>query len=522
MKTALKTKVGNAEDQSFHDLVQRMQDRFPTSPLFTTDAEGLWEAYLKSFPARQRQYHNCSACRHFIRRYGGLVSISALGQTVPALWNPEDADTDHLPAFEAMTKIVKRAKVTGVFLSSDSLLTDCSGSDSWAHFGICQAKPFKRSAVQNAGQAMAEKLEDFKNVQRALEEFPAPLVTKALTLLNTDSLYRSEKVIGPAQFLADLHAGIAEAPKSRRANVVWRGIATAPAGFCHPRSSMIGTLLEDLASGAPFEDVASRFKAKMHPLQYQRPTAAPSAGNIAQAEKVIEQLNAAGSLARRFAKVEEIEAIWRPARESTPAGGVFGHLKTKADSPTLSVPAQTMTWAKFSSTILPTAKTIEMLVPGAGNFTTLITAENADAPPILQWDTEETRNPFSWYVYNGGSTANMWGLNSGTWVKVTAVTLKPPAWFGGNYPHQGEGAIFVLDGAKDSRSAGSGAGLFPEILKSEFHGIRATIEAYSRRAVITGESTASGVLLQSGPCDVRVRVTDGSGVRLEIRLDRWD
>lgn len=34
----------------------------------------------------------------------------------------------------------------------------------------------------------------------------------------------------------------------------------------------------------------------MNPLQYQRPQAAPSAGNVAQAERIVEKLGIANSL----------------------------------------------------------------------------------------------------------------------------------------------------------------------------------------------------------------------------------
>jgi hypothetical protein len=111
------------------------------------------------------------------------------------------------------------------------------------------------------------------------------------------------------------------------------------------------------------------------------------------------------------------------------------------------------------------------------------------------------------------------------WSPVTAITLRPPSWFGGTFTHQGEGAVIVIDGAKDSRAKTAGAGLFPEIMRAEFHGIRATIEAYSRGARIAGEDDASacGLMLQKGSNDVvHVRVTDGNGVRLEYRIDRWD
>lgn len=188
----------------------------------------------------------------------------------------------------------------------------------------------------------------------------------------------------------------------------------------------------------------------------------------------------------------------------------------------MSIPAQTMTWDKFQRTVLPAAERIEFLAPYRGNYAVLVTAVNPDAPPILQWDSPETRNPVSWYVWSGGSTASQYGLPGGQYVNVEAVTLKPSMWNGG-FEHQGVGVMFLLAGAKETRNAG--AAIFPEILKSEFHAIRSVLEAYSRGAKIDdiGETHAVGVILGKGDgtWDARLRVWSG-GKPLEYRLDRWD
>lgn len=527
--------TGNSTDDDYDAFLARIQARFMANcdggktPLFTTDASGLWELYLDSFVgAAERQYHTCHACRHFIQRFGGLATIGDDGTLTPAIWNEDDAPLAYRPALNAMWHAVRRAKVTGVFLSSDPVWgSPVTGV--WHHLAVrpTAAMVFRR-ATQTAGQAMAEKLEDFGTVSRALGEFTLPHLETALTLLRTDALYRSEKVLGQAEWLAGLHGARAAAKGAGKANAVWRAIATAPAGFCHPRSSMIGTLLEDIAAGKAFADVARAFKAKMSPLQYQRPQAAPTAGAIAAAEKVMRQLGAAGSLARRFCRVDEVQALWRPTpkKAEQPAGGVFGHLKPKGAAPalTMAVPAQVMTWDKFQRTVLPTAERVEFLAPPLGSYTALVTAVNPDAPPILQWDRVEARNPVSWYLYPGGSTASQWGISGGQFVEVEAVTLKPSMWNGG-HEHQGASVIFVLAGARESRGNG-GAGLFPEILKSEFHGVRSVIEAYSRGAKIEGlgEPHAAGISLQKGAdstWNATLRVWSG-GRPLNYRLDRWD
>lgn len=524
---------GGHNDADYSGFLTRVNARFLANcadgakPLFTTDAD-LWGVYLDSFsdPA-ERQHHNCHCCRQFIERFGGLATIGEDGMTTPAIWHEADAPATYLPAMAAMAKAVRRAKVTGVFLSSEaSWGTPQTGV--WQHLAVLPAAGmvFKRS-TQTAGQAMAEKREDFKTVMHALNEFTQPMIEQSLTLLRTDALYRSEKVLGQAEWLHALHITRTAAHGSGKANAVWRAIATAPAGFCHPRSSMIGTLLEDIAAGMEFSEVSRRFASKMHPLQYQRPQAPPSAGNIAQAEKVIAQMGLAPALERRIARLDEIPKLWEPRQQpdQQPSGGVFGHLQPKgaASLPQMAVPPVLMTLEKFVRTVAPTAEAIELQL-GGGQLPIIVitTAVNADAPPILQWDRDDARNPFAWYVWQSGSPPSQFGLSPG-WAKVSAITRLPARWNDSQAAHQGDGLILLLDGARETRQAGNA--LFPECLRSELHGIRSTIEAHSRSASMQGLADGSAIgydlRAKASGYPVLVRVKAG-GQTLQYKLDRWD
>lgn len=523
-------------DHGYDEYMARFQERFLANVengerLFTTDASGIFDAYLAAFPEEWRQYHTCHACRHFMERYGGLVTISEQGLISPALWNVDDAPPLYAPSAAAMERIVRRAKVMGIFLSSDKVWGQ-PVTGLWHHFAVTPPKTMLfKSLVQTAGQAMAEKREDFKNMITALQEFPREVIVQAVTLLKMESLYRSEKCLGVAEWLLDLHDK-REAVKggAAKANILWRFVAAAPPGFCHPRSSMIGTLLEDIAAGLPYDDVKRKFAEKMHPLQYQRPQAPPSAGNIEQAEKIVERMGIAASLRRRFARLEEVEALWKPVQpaEEPKREGVFGHLKAKGKDIAVGgtkAPALTVTWEKFRRTVLPDAVEIDIYVPhGSTSFTALLTAVDADAPPILQWDTEEHRNPVSWYFWNGGSRADQWGISAG-WNKVSALTLSPHMWGGaeGKYTNHAKGVVFIIQGAKESRF--NGLAIFPETLRSELHQIRSTIEAYSRKGTLEGqdEMSACGLAFTTGhdTWEARLRVKTKTMVA-EYRLDRWD
>lgn len=522
---------GNLGDAEYGAYLARVGQRLHScdqEPLFTTDASLLFEAYLSALPVDQRQYHNCHCCRHFVERFGGLVTINERGKQTPAFWSEEDAPEVYRPAVAKMIRIVAKAKVTGVFLSADKVWGN-PVTGKWTHLSIVPSvKRRYAKQVLSASQAMAEKSEDHKNVARALREYNPAIIEKALIVLRSEQLYRSEKVLGQAEWLDELHDALAEA--SNRDNVLWRAVATAPAGFCHPRSSMIGTLLDDLMNGLGFEDVSRKFADKMHPLRYQRPQAPPAAGTIAQAEKIVAQLHAEGALERRFARLDDvIEKLWTPTPPAAPSGkGVFGHLMPKdtrsAVDPVV-IPASTVTWVKFARDVLPTAERIDLLVgPESNNYAALVTAVYPGAPPILQWDSPERRNPVSWYLWVGGSRPSQWGINVGPH-KVSAITLKPNMWFGGDFAHQGEGVLFLIEGAKETRVVGCGAAIFPDTLRSEFHGVRSVIEAFSQKATLAGreEASACGLILSKGTerWNARVRVTTKNSVA-EYRLDRWE
>lgn len=527
------------EDVAYAALLEHTRDalRPDTGPLFTTDAAALFDAFLKALPEGRAQHYDCRNCRHFIERFGGLVTIDEDGDALSPLWDNWAAPRFFRAAVEAMSNIVAKARVTGVYLSSDatwgvsSNASPKSPSGAWHHMHVVPdpAHVHRPGALATSSQVAAEKAQDYGMLCRGLADFPLEQVRQAHTLLTTGALYRSEKCIGVAKWLLELHeVRAATSHRRKRENMTWRAVAVAPPGFCHVRTTMIATLLENIASGMVFDDIKRSFDAKVSPIQYQRPQAAPSDGQLAAAEAAIAKLGTSGALARRFATLEDIRphAMWTPREKAhaAPGGSVFGHLKSSATPSTIDVPAQVMTWEKFARTVLPDAEAVECRVPSHGPFFAFVTAEDPNAPPILQWDREDSRNAVSWYLYHGGSVSLAWGLQAGAYAEVAAITLQPSSW-GAKREHQGDGVYFVLRGARDTLRGQAGLGLFPEILRSEYHGMRAAIEAYSRSKTLSGAADASacGLACQksAGHWQTEVRVTS-KGARASYRLDRWD
>lgn len=522
---------GNLNDAAYENLINRIQQRFIKNvnfygPLFTTNNDCIWGLYLSSFSERDRQYHNCNACRSFIEKYGALAVINDDGAIIPAMWRSDEVDGYEKNAIRAMESSFENSKITGVFLAKENVW-GVPVTGIWKHFSVVPPTSILyRGTINTPVQAMAEKKEDFKNVIRAIQEFKIEVIEQALSFLKMDMLYRGEKVIGPIQWLNDLIKGVSCKTGKQRTNLIWKAVSTAPAAFCHPRSSMAGTLLEDLASGIDFNTASRRFKDKMHPLLYQRPQAAPSAGNIKHAEEIVEKLGIKDSLRRRFARLEEIKTIWKPSthEQKQNMGGIFSHLKTKdgACIPDTEISATIITWEKFSNNILPECESIQYRVRPRDNFVALLTSAVDGAPPILQWDSEENRNPFSWYIYHNGSEARQWGIKIGSLVDVTAISNLPNEWQAG-FDHHHKGIIFILSGAVDSKD--SGLALFPETLKTELHEIRSTIEAFSKAGQLEGKesASASGVMIGNGSnFNAVFRCKFKNGVILNFQIDRMD
>ncbi|MEK8132980.1 hypothetical protein WMW72_34385 [Paenibacillus filicis] len=408
MTSHINNTYDNSNDQypHFSEAIKNVFSNFGSKPLFTTGVEDLFEVFLNNLPQEARQHYTCSCCRHFVSRFGGLVSISEDGEISSVLWDEDRTPTFFVESVKAMKGIVLNSKVTGVFFSSERTLGQ-PNSGGWNHMSVSlPEEKVYRSRLKTAGQEMAEKKEDFRILNAGLGEFPLDIVNQAVTLLESESLYRSDICIGIAKFLQGLHSKHRDTQNSlTRDNITWLAVATAPSGFCHIKSSMIGTLLDDISEGYSVDVISRRFAEKMNPSNYMRSQSSPSQGNIQQAEKIVEKLGIAKSLKRRYARFDEIpQFIWKEKETVKEAvkkvGGVFSGItpKEKLTTPNnvMNLPSTVMTFDKFRRTVIPTAESIEVMVDKPNRLMALVTASDTDAPNILQWD-----NTFSWY-YHGG------------------------------------------------------------------------------------------------------------------------
>ena len=404
----------------------RPQDRYPEfekaikdyfkskvnsrTTLYRVRCNDLWDIYLENLPEEGRFVYNCRACRHFIERFGGLVTINDDGTIESVLWGATVPDYFAKSVAALNTYITQHTVVEDVF-RSDVQVLGTPVSWGWTHLHVeLPMGTWSLSRTKNAEQLMAEKREERQMLLRALQEYSIDIAEQAVALLQTNAMYRSNTVLGVAEWFLSVHKTIKGADPYHKNHLIWKAVGEAPAGYCHVKSSMIGSLLDDIGAGYSTRVIMARFEEKMNPQNYMRSQSAPTAAAIEQAEKLVEKLGIADSLRRRYARFEEVSSkcFWTPRgplhkfleKAEQKSSGIFSHLTPKDRTPSndisLDLPTTTMTWDKFSRTILPTANSIEVKVDNPNRFMALVTEAVEGSEPILQWD-----NPFSWY-YHGG------------------------------------------------------------------------------------------------------------------------
>lgn len=521
------------EEEGYETLLSSIRQSFDQAvsdemtPLFNTDATDLYALFLENIPEEVRQHYKCSACRHFVNRFGKLVSINAeSGKQTAVMWSSQVPEFFQ-QAVAAIKAKIEAAHVTGVFVTSQTEL-GCAKTGIWIHMAVDVPKKIVyKGRIGTAFQEAARIAENHRVLQTSVVKYQQKDVETAVNLLRSDALYRGEQILPMAEwFLETIKLACG---KENASSILWYRAAVAPNGFCHIPASMVGALLNDIAEGYSVSSIKDRFNEKMHPLQYQRPQAAPTAGNVKRAEEIVAKLGLEKSLQRRYARLDDVQAIWKPVKEKNAVvGGVFAGIPIKERREEIKnrveAPETVMTFEKFRRKVLPDAKRIELLVSNHNDsYAALLTAVYSDTPPIIRWDWEDERNPFSWYLYHNGSPCKHWGLSPG-WNEVTAVVLQPNMWSSRPCGYTSNGAMFVLKGAKDLSEVSS-ACLFPSFLKGELHEVRATIEAYSNNSKLSGneDADACGLLIQSSSknLSVKLRVTTNVGVAL-YKIDRWD
>lgn len=381
--------------------------------LFTTDVEGLYELYLSNLPENKtgtRQHFTCHGCRHFLERFGRLVTIDTEGVMRSALFDEAIVPDFFVDATIAMRHAVLNSRVNGVFVP-DARVLGTPKTGEWTHLHVrLPQEMINRNILRTAHQVMAAKREDFNILSRVASQHTIETVDQAIALLKSETVNRGDRYVPHAEWFKNVLTKLEQAGSANaRRNCLWVAASDAPNGFIPTNSSNVGQLLNDIVQYS-LAEAGHKLADRLRPSTFMRSQTPPTANALREAEKTFAKLKEVGlvteeSLERRYAKIEEVpEFMWKPKEvevKATPkSGGIFGHITPKEKKATsvkeMNLSSKIMTWEKFQRTTLLTADKIEALIDSPDRFMALVTAAHPDAPNMLQWDNE-----FSWYYHAG-------------------------------------------------------------------------------------------------------------------------
>lgn len=403
------------------------------------DRNNFYNLYLDSYPEntnplyRERREYDCSACRHFIKRFGHVVSIK--DGKVTTIWGFDAQSPTFQPVVDALDAYVKQQRIIDVFYSHEKQIGIPSNTEEtedgqiiWDHMNVTLPDAWMQRYRGSDEGAFKAQHRDTRNVfKRSLDTLSVSSVEVVQELILQGTLYRGEEWQGPIEkFLA--YKRQYDALRSDRARELFAWEKSIAAGVAIGRiiNHAIGTLIEDIEQHTDLEVALRKYEKVVAPANYKRPKAIFTPEMLLAAEKKATELGILESLPRRFATAADInpENIFFPPRhvimaeraqeektenQKAKLSGVFADLasmakntagKTSQHTPMELGDVETVSIERFMRRILPTAKQLDVYLENrhAGNMVSLIAPQNMDAPSMFKW-----KNPFSW-AYSGNVT----------------------------------------------------------------------------------------------------------------------
>jgi len=383
------------------------------------DKDTLWNLYLYNFPEgmnkvyRTRTENDCSACRHFVKAFGNVVSIK--NGIVTSVWDFE-AGPKYGPSVKVLSEYVKSRTISGIFVTD----TCCMGTEkdferlesgevvTWEHMYVELPDRFKTSGRLTL-DTVRGRASDLRNVfKRSLDEISEDAVASVLELIAQNSLYKGEEWKTVLESFQKHQKAYAKLSPREKDLYAWEQSVLAGPVISKIRNHSIGVLLVDISKGIDLDEAVRKYEAIVAPSNYKRPKAIFTAKMLQDAEKTVKELGFMESLGRQHATLNDITVnnIIYANRDVAKhlKGNVFGELaKEQAISPKSFDRIEEISIEKFVSEVLPSVQNVEVLLENRhqSNLVSLIAPQDKNAPSMFKWN-----NGFSW-AYSGNITDSM-------------------------------------------------------------------------------------------------------------------
>jgi hypothetical protein len=580
-------------DKDFSDLVAAIQasvDKHKPlqAPIFHADLfpdakSSFFSVFLDLIPAEFRQEHNCSTCQRFLDSFGDLCIINEKdGSLVPLFWSfPEEITVlelykDLILAFRALFKGRKVKSEYQVLDESNQHLGKSPSGTGWTHFHA--ALTGAQASPRVAGGLDLET--GFTMLSRVLQDNDLKTVNQVHHLIHEKLSYSASH--RPAlDWLQKLMTDLESAKGADRTNLIYLYSRKAWAGCLSSlRGGIIGELLSWVKQGLLYEDLEKKWLALADPLHHLRPTAAPAMGQVKVAEKTLADLGyTKEDLMRYWLATDELpekailwkdDTLWKGKKEGEEKEARDGMTaderteeifpvfrdklaKSTLDNATTKVetPPAAISFRKFAKHILPTTTTIEIEIADRECFAFFSRGAPGSKSPFV-FDSLDPNNTTAWHYWESHNAVEQAKLHKG-WHRVNTITTFPHMWDylsplkaleweqskqsteqvegqGPKWIHSRHSVrfLFCIEGIED---ASARLNLFPAALKNVFHGIRQTMEYFSKEGSMVwphapgdGNAYVGGIAFDQGHWydGKMVKVTTNQGMVSTYNIALFD
>jgi len=412
---------------SFKDFRSLMLDHIngmlaAASKLYVVDVnkDELWETYLNTFKPEynklyiKRSEHDCSACRHFIKSFGNIVTINSKNEIV-TIWDFDAQSEEYQPSIDACAKFIRKHSISDVLVTKETKFgiesnkSMLENGDVVTFDHLYYVLPLARVySGRETVDTMMAKYRDARNVlKRSLDEITDDSVETVLDLIAQNSLYKGEEWKGLLEKFLSVKKEYAKIAENKKGNYCWLASDKHGEVLSKIRNHSIGVLLQNISAGMELDKAIRKYEAIVAPTNYKRPKAIFTKKMVEEAQKTINELGLMDALGRRFAVLDDITVnnIIFANRDASKriAGSVFDKLKEeKFDKKSLKK-LEKISIGDFIKNVVPTASSIELLLEGRheGNLVSLIAPKNKESKTMFKWN-----NNFGW-AYHKNLTDSM-------------------------------------------------------------------------------------------------------------------
>lgn len=381
----------------------------------------LWDTYLDSFPKgtneiyKTNRKYDCNCCKSFIKAVGNVVTIK--DNVITTIWDFETNEVFQ-PVVDSLSEFVKSHVISDVHFFPESIIgtkenfkmeEDTDSPIKFSHFYLNIPSRFVRDG--ESINSSKSHYRDIRNVfKRSLDEITEEAVSTVLDLILSNSLYKGEEwnsIITTFLKYKKEYMNLADEYKDI---YTWEKCMEVGSSVGKIRNHSIGTLLVNISEGMDLETAVKKYEVIVAPYNYKRSKPIFTQRMLEDAKKTVTELGYMDSLARRYAKLDDISvndilfSNKDAAGKITEPKDIFGEIeKAICINPKKFANVEEIYIDKFISDVLPTANTLEVLLENQhkNNMVSLIAPEVAESKSMFKWD-----NGFSW-AYAGNNTDSL-------------------------------------------------------------------------------------------------------------------